>query len=36
LVYGYRNWFITVKGEHAGNVFSKRVLGIKREEITAA
>jgi hypothetical protein len=33
LVYGYRNWFVIVKRKHEGNVFKKRILGIKREEI---
>jgi hypothetical protein len=36
LVYGYRNWFVTVKGKHARNAFNKKMLGIKREEIETA
>jgi len=28
--------FMTMTRKHAGNVFKKRILGIKREEITTA
>jgi hypothetical protein len=31
-----RNWFVAVKEEHAQNMFNKRVLGVKTEEVITA